>query len=368
MKSRLIILFLLVGRTLWAQTEASVLRKSGPPTVEKIMGADAGGVSMLMFDGRSTIKLPYDQIESVKFSPPAGWDEIVQSIKLGKAAEAESKMQPIAIRMAPMTVVKNGDASKYVFAYTDVLRSLGKYKAAYDFLERTPFPNDAPVVDRARRLIVEAYCLAMLGKVDEAEKMLNQIEAPGDKSSLFTIYQLARARVEAQRKDPVSSLDDIAHIIAIKRLGSESYDEALYQSAEAYDVLGKVLAEQQQVVAKDERLKRQMQQDNLDAIARFETIKSDPLQVAAIWDAGYDYAKCATSARLQLCRVYPTSPWTAKAREKLPDDVKKMLIEEAGRSAEIKPEKAASLSPPAKEPPKDGVLKLDDSTKEKEGP
>ncbi len=291
--------------------------------------------------------------------------EIAKLIEEGRVAEAEVRMLPVATRMAQMTIVKGGNAGKYVFAYTDVLRSLGKYQAALDFLEKAPFPADAPVVDRARRLIVMAYCQAMLGKVDEADKMLNQVEAPGSKSYLFTIYQLARARVEAQRKDPVAALDDIAHIVAVKRLGSESYDEALYQSAEAYDGLAKVLAEQKKAVEKDARLSRQMQQDNLDAISRFELIKSDPLQVAALWDAGSDYDKCATAARLQLCRVYPTSPWTVKAREKLSAEALSAL----GLATASAPEKKEAAKPEPAKPAseKSDVLKLDSSTQEKDG-
>lgn len=346
--------------------DAAIARKNAPPSPERIVSADPTGVNILMPDGRSLIKLPYDQIEEVRFAPPSGWDEIARLIKVGKVAEAEGKMLPIATRMAQLTVIKGGNAGKYVFAYTDVLRSLGKYQAALDFLEKAPFPPDAPVVDRARRLIVMAYCQAMLGQVDEAEKMLNQVEAPGSKSYLFTIYLLARARVEAQRKDPIAALDDIARIVALKRLGSESYDEALYQSAEAYDALGRILAEQKQVVEKDARLDRQMRQDNLDAIARFDLIKSDPLQVAAVWDAGDDYARCATAARLQLCRVYPTSPWTVKAREKLPAEAREILGGDlADKPA---PETAQPTKPAGEKPaPKSDVLQLDSTTEEKDG-
>lgn len=354
--------------------EAVIARKAGAPSTERILSADAAGISVLSTDGRGIIKLPYDQVVSVRFSPPAGWEEITKLIKQGKVTEVEAKMLPVASRMAQMTSVKGGDASKYVFAYTDVLRSLGKYQPAVDFLDKAPFPADAPVVDRARRLIVKAYCLVMLGKTEEAEKMLNQVQAPGDKSSLFTIYQLARSRVYAERKDILSSLDDIARVIAVKRLGSESYDEALYQSAETYDALGRLLGEQKQAVEKNDGLRRQMQQDTLDAIARFEVIKSDPLQVNAIWDAGHDYVKCAESARLQLCRVYPNSPWTVKAREKLTPEARQLLAGEAVAKVVETPAEKTDGTPrkdrTGRDEPKaesgGEILKLDESTDEKD--
>lgn len=358
--------------------EAVVTRKAGPPVTERIVAADATGLSLSAADGAGVIKLPYDQIESVRFVPPAGWDEITRLITAGRLAEVEPRMQPIAARFVPMTAAKGGNASKYIFAYVDVLRSQGKYRAAIDFLDKFPFPAEAPVVDRARRLIVKAYCLAMTGKVDEAEKMLNQVQAPDGRSNLFTIYQLARSRVYAQRRDWIASLDDISRIIAVKRLGSESYDEALYQSAEAYEALHRALAEQKQAVEKDDRLRRQMQQDRLDAVARFEVLKGEPLQITAVWDSDIDCVKSANSARLQLCRVYPASPWAVKAREKLSDEAKKELAGEAAR--EDSPANTGTPKPEEK-PPRDRtgknakaadadgeVLQLDESTREKDEP
>lgn len=274
----------------------------GNTMTASILDARPDGLNVSVAGGQGTMLLPAAQVKAWKLEPPKATGEIAS--------------RDYARRVVPLLNAAGGDAEKYFFAYTDLLRSARRYQEAIDFIALVP--EKAPVPVRARSVVTRANCLVMLGRVDEAERLLNLLKAPARQSSLFMLYQLTRARLAAARHDLVGSLDDIAQVVAFKRLGSDGYAEALFLSADAYENLGAALAKQKEAIEKNEALSRLYQTDREAVYAQLGLLKSSPSAVSALIDTPPDFPAICVNIRKQLVRLFPASVWAVQAKEKLP--------------------------------------------------
>ncbi len=282
----------------------------------KVVSPSAKGMTIELPDVKGTMLIPMERIKAWRMAPPPSWKQAEQAIKEGKAEKAPALMREYAHALQSLLAIPKGDASSYVFKYADLLRSRGDYKQAIAFIEQ--IPANVPAEIRAQSIIVSAYCRAMLGDADGAETQLNLLRAPTRRSALFTLFKLTRARIAWIRKDLVTALDEIASVIALKRLGSEAYAEALYLSAEAYEALGAAIARQKEAIASDDKLRRLYEQNRGEAFDALGIIRSDKSSVSAIMDEPPDLPGVSIEIRKQLVLVFPTSPWAALAKAKLP--------------------------------------------------
>ncbi|MEX1117251.1 MAG: hypothetical protein WEB60_00515 [Terrimicrobiaceae bacterium] len=278
--------------------------------------ADARGFTISLPGGDGTMLIPMDRVKTWRLAPPKPWSDAEKELQAGRSEKALPPMRDYTDSLLPLLSIPKGDAASYVFKYADLLRSRGDYKGAIELLAK--IPADTLGETRAQSIVVTAYCRAMLGEVDAAETQLNTLRAPTRRSSLFSLYKLTRARIAAARKDLVTALDEIASVIAHKRLGSDSYAEALYLSAEAYDELGRVILKQKEAIQADDKLRRLYEQSRGEAFDALGMIQSDKSSVSAIMDDPPDLPGVSIEIRKQLVRVFPTSPWSSLARAKLP--------------------------------------------------
>lgn len=327
--------------------------------------ADAKGITVLLPDRRGSLTYSMARVKSWRVDPPKEWVDAEQAIQRGQPEKAAPLMRPHAMRLVPLLAVPKGDAASDFFKFVDLLRSRGNHKGALEMLAL--IPENVPGEVRAHAIVLSSYCRALLGEVDAAETQLNMLRAPTRRSALFTLYKLTRARIAQARKDLVTALDEIASVVAYKRLGSDSYAEALYLSAEAYEELGAAIQKQKDAIAADPKLKRLYEQNRGEAFDALGILRSDKSSVSAIMDEPPDLPGVSIEIRKQLVRVFPSSPWAALARKKLPPGaLDKVATEEPAPEG---PAPKASPSPTPKPSPKpkdDGLLDTEKPASERE--
>ncbi|MFV0337472.1 MAG: tetratricopeptide repeat protein [Chthoniobacterales bacterium] len=291
----------------------------------ELLSYNADNITVQIIGQPGKIRIGQKQIKKVDILPSKKWQEAQIAIQKNQPQKAELLLKQIATEIRPLAVIKNSNVDTYLFAYTDFLRSQKQFEKIANFLESNPLPKNAAIHSRTHALILAAYSQACLGQFEKAEIALNKIKAPSTSSDFFTFYQLAYAQTAFQRKDYLLALNELSKVIALKRPQSDFYDEALFRIAETYEAIVQNITKQQKVIAEDKRLQRLFRQNRADATKHFELIKSDPLQLLSLWDNPEDYANCATSARLQLCRIRSESPWALEAKKLLSDDERKLL-------------------------------------------
>lgn len=329
--------------------------------------ADAKGITVTLPDGKGSLTYPMNRVKSWRIDPPKEWRQGEEAIQKGQPDKAVALMRPHAVRLIPLLGLQKGDAASDFFKFAGLLRSRGDHKGALELLGKVP--EESPSDIRAHAIVLAAYCRAMLGEVDAAETQLNMLRAPTRRSALFTLYKLTRARIAQARKDLVTALDEIASVIAYKRLGSDSYDEALYLSAEAYDELGAAINKQKEMIAADPKLKRLYEQNRGEAFDALGVMRSDKSSVSAIMDEPPDLPGVSIEIRKQLVRVFPTSPWAALARAKLPPGAldKMATGQPEPEGAAKKPGAKSAPSPtPAPAPVDDGLIDTEKPASERE--
>lgn len=342
--------------------------EDGKVQTADVSAAEPKGFTVALPGGHGTMLLQMDRVKSWRIAPPKSWTDGEKAVQAGQAEKAIPLMRDYATSLLPLLSLPKGDAATYVFKYADLLRSRGDYKGALDLLGKVP--PDALGETRAQAIVVTAYCRAMLGEVDAAETQLNLLRAPTRRSSLFTLYKLTRARIAAARKDLVGALDEIASVVAYKRLGSDSYAEALFLSAEAYDELGLAIAKQKEAIQADDKIRRLYEQSRSEAFDALGMIQSDKSSVSAIMDDPPDLPGVSIEIRKQLVRVFPTSPWAALARAKLPpgalDKVATQQPEPKGAAATPTPSPTPGKPKKATPTPDDGLIDTEKSGSERE--
>lgn len=354
---RSLAILLLTATTLAAAPKFRMFLEMEDGKIERadILEASPRGFTVSLPGGHGTKLYPMERIKTWRLDPPKTWLEGEKAVEEGSSRKALPLLRDFAAALIPLLSIPKGDASTYVFKYADLLRSLGDYQTALAFLEK--IPADAPSEVLAQAIVVGAYCKAMLGDVDAAEAQLNRLRAPTRRSALFTLYKLTRARIASARKDLVGALDEIASVVAYKRLGSEGYAEALYLSAEAYDELGAAISKQKEAIAADDKLRRLYDQNRGEAFDALGMIKSDKSSVSAIMDDPPNLPGVSIEIRKQLVRVFPSSPWAALARPKLPpgalDKVATEQPEPEGAAATTAKETPAATPTPK---PDDGLI------------
>ncbi len=321
----------------------------------EVLKADASGLTLSLAGGHGTSVLPMERVKSWRMAPPKSWADAEKALEFGQVEKALAPMSDYANRLFPLLSLPKGDAAIYIFKYADLLRSRGDYKGALELLGKAP--PDALGETLAQSIVLKAYCRAMLGEVDAAESQLNLLRAPSRRSSLFSLYKLTRARIASARKDLIGALDEIASVIAYKRLGSDAYAEALYLSAEAYDDLGLAITKQKESIAKDDKLRRLYEQNRGEAFDALGTIRSDNSSVSAIMDDPPDLPGVSIEIRKQLVRVFPTSPWSALARAKLPPGaLDKVATQELEPKGAATPTPTPEATPTPTPKPDDGLI------------
>ena len=356
MKALLAILVLAAGAVSAAPLRMFIETEDGKVQTADVSAAEPKGFTVALPGGHGTMLIQMDRVKSWRMAPPKSWDDGGKALEAGQPDKAMPLMRDYATALLPLLSLPKGDAATYVFKYADLLRSCGDYKGALDLLGKVP--PDALGETRAQAMVVTAYCRAMLGEVDAAETQLNMLRAPTRRSSLFTLYKLTRARIAAARKDLIGALDEIASVIAYKRLGSDSYAEALYLSAEAYDELGLAIAKQKEAIADNDKIRRLYEQSRGEAFDALGMIQSDKSSVSAIMDNPPDLPGVSIEIRKQLVRVFPTSPWATLARAKLPpgslDKVATAQPEPEGATPSSTPEAGKKAAPTPT--PDDGLI------------
>ncbi len=334
--------------------------------VQKANIASASDKALTIPIEGGAMQMPMDRIKLWRLEPPENWKTAEKEIKEGRPEKAIELMRPFVLTIIPLLSVPKGDAPEYFFKFVDLLRSRQEYAAALELLQRCP--DDALSDVRVKTVILSAYCQTMLGNLEQAEIKLNMLRSPSRKSALFSLYRLTTARIAWAKKDLLTALDDVASVVALKRLGSDSYAEALYLSAELYDELGEAISSQKKLLAEDDRLRRLYEQDKGKAYETMGILTSEKSSVSAIMDNPPDLPGVSIEIRKQLVRVFPQSPWTTLAKAKLPEGVfDKAIVDNENQSGK----KKKSLSPRKKEPnpsptPDDGKLNTDVSGTESE--
>jgi len=369
MKAFFLILLGTAGGLFAAGLPITLTTKEGNISVSEIVGGSETSLQLSVNEGKGKMAMPLESLKSWKFTAPPEWNEAGLAIRNGKLDVAERVYRKFAMQVMPFLGIPKGDAERYFFAYTDLLRSSGKYKEALDAL--TQLPDSILPSAKARQAIARAYCLAQTGKLEEADRQINLLRAPSRESALFTPYFLARSSLLLAQSDYIAALDDIAQIMAFKRISSEGYAEALYLNAEAYDALDVAIAKQKEEIKKNERLSRQYQADSNAVFKELDLIKSDTAQVSAIMDSPKDLPKSAQAIRRQLLRLYPDSSWAEKARAKLPPDqveaINNPTAPEDSTPVPGKPTKTSPASPKKNTTPNpvdDGKIDTDIPTSE----
>lgn len=302
-----------------AAVVAEITRPRGGEQEITIQRVEPQAVVSEVPGGYGELRLPLSEIQSLRLVPPDDWHAASILIGEGKFDEALPALGAYAEAVAPVLIIPESDAHRYFFAYPELLSALDRHEEALAFLENVP--EDSEPANLARKIIMAAYCLAQTGQPDAARETLELMAEPGFQNPLFNRYQITAALIANGLRDHADAINRLAQVAALRRPGTDGYDEALFLAAKTYEALADAIEEYHRQLEGDERLARQAEQDWESAIAASGVIASDSPSAAAIMHSGADYRETAHGVYRHLLRLFPESPHAALARAALPKNV-----------------------------------------------
>lgn len=126
-------------------------------------------------------------------------------------------------------------AAEYFMKSADALQGAAAAKfynqalAAWDAVSRARWHVLAEIAD-----LQAVRCQLGLGKLDEAEKRLEDVRDPSEYDASFGIYWLAKSEMYAARGMTNEAIDSVARSVAFETKDLSVFPDALRQSAEAY--------------------------------------------------------------------------------------------------------------------------------------